>query len=355
MKQLSSIELRFLLRELELLVDKRIDKVYQLSGNEFLFQFGRANLRIILPSLAFIAPEKPQAPEKPSDFCMVLRKYIQNSRLRKIEQLGSERILVLEFEKDEKVTLIVELFSKGNLVLVKENKIVSALLCHKWSQRTIRGGIDYTPPPAKVNLFEIKEDELKRIIQSSTKESIVKTLATDLGLGGLFAEELCSRSGIDKEKKTADSSSLYKELKKLLSEKISPAIVLENNLIKDAVPVQINNYANYKKTKTFSEALSLIYAQDSVAEKTKSGDAAFQKELKKLEAILDSQKKSINEISSEIKEYESKAKYIYEHYGEFQQVLLLLKDLKRKKQLKGLKNKLIKAIDEKEGTFVVEL
>ena len=93
MKQLSSLELHFLVKELQPLIGKRIEKIYQLSKDEFMLQFqGKQILRIILPSLLFLTDTKPVAPEKPTDFCMVLRKYIQNSRITALEQLFSERI-----------------------------------------------------------------------------------------------------------------------------------------------------------------------------------------------------------------------------------------------------------------------
>jgi predicted ribosome quality control (RQC) complex YloA/Tae2 family protein len=356
MKQLSSVELRFLVRELNELVDKRVDKVYQLTEEDFIIQFqGKTILRIVLPSMIFLAEEKPAAPEKPTQFCMTLRKYLQNARIRKIYQVSSERILVMEFEKEEKAELIIELFSKGNLILTKDKKIISARLFHKWGNRTIRGGIEYVFPPAKANLFEITEEEFKKIIDSSNKESIVKTLATDLGLGGLFAEELCARTGIDKEKKSANASAIYKELKKLLKEELSPSIVMEEGSIKDAIPIELKGCSETKKTKTFSEAIYTMFLQDSKSQKKKTKDATFQKELEKLNRILETQKKTVEETALEIKEYESKAKYIYEHYQEISSILEVIKDLKKKKQLKGINNRFIKRIDEKEGKAVIEI
>ena len=58
---------------------------------------------------------------------MYLRKKIGTARLRKISQIGFERILNLEFEsKETKYNLIAEIFSKGNIILLKENKILVA-------------------------------------------------------------------------------------------------------------------------------------------------------------------------------------------------------------------------------------
>nr|MCU0405335.1 NFACT family protein [Chitinophagaceae bacterium] len=60
-------------------------------------------------------------PEKPPMFCMLLRKYLSQARLKKIQQIKSERIVELRFETiDEEYSLVIELFANGNIILVKD-------------------------------------------------------------------------------------------------------------------------------------------------------------------------------------------------------------------------------------------
>ena len=48
------------------------------------------------------------------------------------------------------------------------------------------------------NLFDLKEEDLSLLLKNSKKDSLVTSLATELGLGGLYSEEVCLISNIDK-------------------------------------------------------------------------------------------------------------------------------------------------------------
>ncbi len=151
-----------------------------------------------VPDYIYLTDYKEKSPEKPSGFCMVLRKNLEQSRLRSIKQLGSERIIELLFEKKEKHKLFIELFSPGNIVLCKEeDTIISALETKKWKDRTIRGGIAYVFPKREINFFDLKKKELKELLKSTEKDSLVTCLAIDLGLGGVYAEESCLLAKIE--------------------------------------------------------------------------------------------------------------------------------------------------------------
>ena len=56
------------------------------------------------------------------------------------------------------------------------------------------------------------------MLNKTNKESLVKALATDLGLGGKYAEQLCEISGIDKNHLPQDVKNidkLFSSIKKL--------------------------------------------------------------------------------------------------------------------------------------------
>ena len=115
-KELSSIEFKYLLDEFSQLADAKIDKIYQPDKQDVIFSFhvpgiGKKMLRIVLPGMIWLAAIKPEMPVKIYGFCSLLRKQLSNARLRKIEQIESERIIKLEFEtKEGKYEVIIELF-----------------------------------------------------------------------------------------------------------------------------------------------------------------------------------------------------------------------------------------------------
>ncbi|PIY59898.1 hypothetical protein COY95_04660, partial [Candidatus Woesearchaeota archaeon CG_4_10_14_0_8_um_filter_47_5] len=207
-KELSSVDLFYLTREFQQLISGKIDKIYQCEhdgAGEFLFIFhipslGKKILRIMLPGMLYLTDYKPETPLTPSGFCMFLRKYLTNARLRSLSQFQPERILEFVFEKKEgSYHLIVELFSPGNILLLKEdNTIMSALLCKKWKDRDILPKKPYTFPQSPYNLFTIDAQALLGFLSSTDKNVLVTALAVDLGFGGKYAEEISLRAQLDK-------------------------------------------------------------------------------------------------------------------------------------------------------------
>ena len=230
--ELTSLDLYYLVKEFQDLVGARIDKIYEQEEdkNEFLFIFhksgvGKMMLRIKLPELAYLTDYKQTFPDTPPGYCMFLRKHLSGAKIKEIRQKGFERILEIFFTtKDGIRILICELFSKGNMLLVDEElKIRGLLKSQNWQARIVRGGVKYEYPPEQTNTTSIGQEQFKDIISKSKMDSIVKTLAVDFGLGGFYAEELCKRAKINKEKKRLDEKELgklFNELKGLFNEEV---------------------------------------------------------------------------------------------------------------------------------------
>jgi len=208
MYTISALDLHYLVKELQLLISAKVDKIYQPDKTTLIIRFhipntGKKILRIDLPSHMFLTDFKGEIPEQPSGLCMMLRKNIGNSRVREISQLGFERIVKFVLEtKVGKFNLYAELFSQGNIILTTEDDMIKgAVITKKWKDRTIRGNIKYEYPKRDIDFNTIKKADFVKVIKNSDKENIVKTLALEFGLGGMYAEELCLRAKVDKDKK----------------------------------------------------------------------------------------------------------------------------------------------------------
>ena len=119
---------------------------------------------------------------------MALRKKLKNSRLKSFEQVDFERVVKLVFETKEGVlNLYIELFSKSNLVLTNKDNLILASLSSENTKRIIKKGEEYILPKKEHNFLTLKENELVNILANSDL-SLVKTLATKLSLGGVYAE-----------------------------------------------------------------------------------------------------------------------------------------------------------------------
>ncbi|MFH1212148.1 MAG: NFACT family protein [Candidatus Woesearchaeota archaeon] len=363
--EITSLDLHYLVKELSVLENARVEKIFQSDSNkrDFLFIFhksktGKFLLRIMLPSMLFFAKQKPDFPAQPPGYCMFLRKHLTDARITKIEQHTFERILEFTFSsKEQEYALIIELFSTGNIILCNsDHKIISPLENQNWKDRTIRGGIKYEYPPKKTNTKEVSFDEFYELL-TSAKKSAVKTLATAFSLGGAYAEELCFISGIDKKSEKLnrqDAEALFKNLK-LLFEKNEKAAAIEQS----AFPFSLKTAGQEKKAEefnTFSEALQHIscFYEESKA------DSPQQVVNEKKQDIAKNQEAKIREFEIRATECQRAGELLYEHYSEVDSILSRIQELKKKKSWNEIKeelkkNPLFNSLDEKAMELVLDI
>ncbi|MFC1768483.1 NFACT family protein [Nanoarchaeota archaeon] len=367
--QISGVELYFLVKELQGLVDGKVEKIYNPKKEEVIFtlhlpNIGKKILRIVAGKYMYISESRESAVE-PTGFCTYLRKQLSNARIREIIQLESERIVKIVFEKKEgKKNLIVELFGRGNILLTDSNDVIlTAVDYHKFKDRTIRPKETYTYPKREINVFSLHIDEMKKAITSTEKDSLATFLAVDLGLGGVFSEELCLRVGFDKKRKPNDLSlkeqhKIVEELFTLLKSKLKPNIITKEGKLKDILPIEMEVYKGLDKEDfgTFSSALDSGISKFLLEKKPTSKEL----EIKRLQRIIDAQEKKLEEMKKAEVENREKGEKIFENY---QVIDSLLKDLNKiekehswqeiKTKLKG--HKLIKNVDVKEKKITVDV
>ncbi len=347
MKIFSSFDLHYMVKELQSLLDTKLDKIYQDKDMLVLSLFKSDKFLLkITPSSVYLSSYKFET-EKLPQFAVVLRKYLSQARLRSIKQHGFERIIEFEFEKQDKYLLIAELFSSGNIILCdKDYKIINCLHNQVWRHRTIKPKENYSYPPSNnPNLFDLTPDNLK----SLSKENIVKSLAIDFNMGGSYAEELCSRAGVNKNKKQLDEP----EIKKLISSlKHFEKIELKPNVTSDNVfPFEFANTKPLQYFNTFSEAVDFFDSNIKVV------DAAYAKKVGKLNKIVEKQKEQIDFLNQEALINREIGDVIYKNYAYVKEVFDAVK-LARDKRIsweeiaKKLKTK---GIELKQGKVSLEL
>jgi predicted ribosome quality control (RQC) complex YloA/Tae2 family protein len=140
MKQLSSVDLYFLTKELTILENQRIDNFYFENDTFYLKVYvkNHGNLFLTNKVSKYIYLGKSKAESShPPNFIIFLRKYLKNGFIREVKQIESERILKFRIEKkndnDELVSfyLIFELFANGNLVVCDNNMNIKNSLYKK--------------------------------------------------------------------------------------------------------------------------------------------------------------------------------------------------------------------------------
>ncbi len=365
--ELSSLEIGFIVDELKPLLGAKLAKIYQLEGKDVVLLFhksalGKIKVRVVPPRGVFLTEQDYEYPETPLNLCQQLRKYIENARLKEVRQFNSERIMEFVFEGNAVYRMIIELFSKGNIILCNEDYSIIAVAERQfWSDRKIIPSAEYIKPKQKNNFNNLSREILISILKSSNKDSVVKVIAMDLGLGGEYSEEICILSSIDKTKEPKSVSEeeagrIVDSVNALIEAEKKPSIVFKDSKAVNVVPFRMKSLgdAEFKDFDNFSSALDYYYA--NVFKKPSS----IERKINEISRIVASQEEMLENINAEIEEASSKADAIYGSYSQVKEVIDELGKARKKFSWKEIKervkgNKVIKEIDEKQGRVVVEV
>ena len=243
----------------------KIDNIYEIDGELLILKIKthlneKKNLIIKNDSRLNFTNFNYPIPKYPSQYIMSLRKYLKNRRILSVSQHNFDRIIIFEISNKEgnPWKFIVELFNKGNYILVDENNIIKvAKKYQKLKDRDILANRSYKFPQSYgVNPFELNHEDFIKLIKK--EEEIVKILARNINIFGIYSEEICYRSevkkikfGVNLDKEQIDK--LYKSFKSLRNElmftEINAHIVYNDNDLEISVlPFKLKIYEKNKKS-----------------------------------------------------------------------------------------------------------
>jgi predicted ribosome quality control (RQC) complex YloA/Tae2 family protein len=346
-KGMSSFDIAAMVKELQLLIGGRIDKAFQLERDILLLrirvpEIGRKDLVIVLGKWLYLGFDPQEAPKTPTSFAMLLRKHLNNGKITKIEQHGFDRIMIIHIGKAECYQLICEMFGEGNVVLVMDNKIIQPLIPKSWSAREVRAHREYVFPPSRVDVRKLDLKGFEEILNASKKD-MVRTLAMDANLGGIYAEEICLLSGIDKEKKVSELNGMEKEkvfenIKKLIDSLQSTSgglLIYEGDLPKDIIPFELEGYKDIK-TEKFDDFSKAIEKYLSLGKEEEPVDAAFDDLRGKYERQLVQQERAVLNQKEKTGKYKKIAELIYSNYAECEKVIKVIREGIKEKDISEL-------------------
>ncbi len=358
--EVSSVLLHFLVKELKVLEGGKVEKIYQIGKDTVIFRLyadgKKYNLRFSLPGVVCLTSQEFNAPMLPPGFCMFLRKYLSGARLLKFEQRDFERIVLLIFSsKGETYVLIVELFKPGNLVLCKERDsslvVINSFSRQRFKDRVIQARSEYVFPPALINPLVVSPDELVLLVDKSDR-NLVKTLASRLGLGGVYAEEILARCDLDKEKKSIsldEAKVLVGAFGNFFSESLSP------------VKSDSNVYPFPLLTKSGSSISSISEGIDSLStlEKGEVKSSVIKKKKDKVASLVDIQEGMVKKFEGAILDNQEKGEFIYSNYQDFKVLIEEANNIRKKVGLDGLekelkKNPRFKSLNKKDKEIVLK-
>jgi predicted ribosome quality control (RQC) complex YloA/Tae2 family protein len=362
-RELSSVDLAAIAGEVDEYAGARVDKAYLYDDDRLRLKcrdFDRGRVELIVDvgdrkHVRVADPDNvPDAPGRPPNFAMMLRNRLSGATLAGVTQYGFDRILRIEFERDQdSTTVVAELFGDGNVAVLDETgEVIDCLETVRLKSRTVAPGSQYEFPSARFDPLTAEYQAFEaRMADSDT--DLVRTLATQLEFGGFWAEELCTRAGVAKTKAIADADdddyeALFRVVEalrdRLTATDLDPRVYYETvdretaadesppEVRVDVTPVPMEEYAGDRSESfsTFTEALDDYYANFDADERAVSASAAggggrdrpdFESEIETKERIIAQQEGAIEDFEADAAAEREKAELLYANYDLVDEIL----------------------------------
>jgi len=307
------------------LVGGRINKIYQPSDKELTFTIRNHGKNQTLYLTAHsnyahvnIIDSKLDNPTKPPNFCMLMRKHLQNGFITKIEQKGLERILVIHIDSSDELgyvttkRLIVEIMGKhSNIILINEDNVIydsiKRISPYMSKVRQIMPNqpfkfLEYD----KENLINLTEENFYKKMENNPEQKTSRYIfMTYEGFGPNLAKEICNRCDISFRRKNKlltkeEQTKLFNTLREIkeiiINKKYIPYLILNENTgdLVEFSPIYLSTYSGKEysqlKMNSFSSLIDRYYSE-------KIAKNAIKQKSSNLTAILS---KRINSLSKKI-------------------------------------------------------
>lgn len=324
------------------LLDGRINKIAQPETDELLLTIktpgGQRRLSISasasLPLIYLTEGNKP-SPMTAPNFCMLLRKHINNGRITKIWQPKLERIIHFEIEHlDElgdlcKKELIVEIMGKhSNIIFCNEDGTIIDSIKHVSSQmssvREVLPGRTYFIPDTmeKSDPLSVSFAEFQRVLTEKPMPLSKAVYTSFTGISPVVAEEICYLSGIDSSLTPRELSEdllthLYRQFTLYFEEvsagHFSPTIYYHGAEPKEFSALPLTHFSQYirKEYDSISRLLEDYYAEKNTLTRIRQKSVDLRRVV---QTALERNRKKYDLQAKQLRDTENREKF--KVYGE---------------------------------------
>lgn len=313
----------------------RVMKIYQPNHTEILMvvRQERENKQLLLsahPQYAriHITEDKRENPTEPPVFCMILRKHLAGSFIKKVEQQENERIIHIHFQTRNEIgdistkILIVEIMGKhSNLILVDEesNMILDSIKHISNSQnrhRIIVPGATYNHPPdqGKLDPFIMDEDRFIKRMDFNAGKLEQQMVHQFMGVSPLFAKEVTNRANLGN--KESYQLAFFEMIDQLKQHHYEPTIWKAKKESFYIIPLHTKEGLALEKYPSISKMLDHFYSgkseRDRVVQRAQDLSRVLQNEQKKNHRKLTILENTLEE-SERADDYQRKGELLTAH------------------------------------------
>lgn len=306
---LAGIELRYLVDQIsEATQDYYVSNIYGVTKDSILFKLHHTEksdiFMMISTSGVWLTSVKIEQME-PNRLLKRLRSDLLRLKLKKVEQIASERITYFTFAGFDKEFVIVgEFFGEGNILLCNnEMKILALQHSIDVRHRKLGVGLVYTPPPMNgLDVIKITESDFEELKTSDLPAA--KWLGRTLGLPKKYVEGIFEISEIDS--KCLGNNLTSEQIKKLydttkdivtnvITGKHEPIII--RNEKTEIIPIRLGKLDDKcTVVNSFIEGLDTVFTENLVEIGKSIQTGGSDKKIKELESQLAEQEKAIDTV-----------------------------------------------------------
>ncbi len=308
----------------------KINKIAQPENEELLLTIkgnGKTN-RLLISSnaslpLIYLTNTKKESPLSAPNFCMVLRKYLNNGTIKSISQIDFERVIKIEIEHLDELKdlstkyLYIEIMGKhSNIIFTNsENVIIDSIKHISYaisSVREVLPGKEYFIPKQenKISPLTVTKSEFMEILGKPTtvSKAIYKSFT---GISPFIAIGIADNANIDADYSTGALSqemkdSLYVRFEEYISDiscnRYNPNIILENGIPKDFAPVILRSFDDIVEFDDMSSLLESYYSErnriTNIRQRSSDIRKIVQIHIERAAKKLDIQKKQLDDTNN---------------------------------------------------------
>ena len=274
------------------LIGNRIYKIAQPEKDELILTVKGScgQVRMLMSAdaslpLLYLTQKNKTSPMTAPNFCMLLRKHLQNARIVSVTQPGLERIVRFELEHLNELGdlcrkyLIIELMGKHSNIIFcdDQDKIIDSIKHISGmvsSVREVLPGRQYFIPKTqdKAELLSCSQEEMAAVLRAKSLPLFKAVYTGFTGISPSIAQELCYRAGVDADLPSAglEAEALDRMVSVLSglaadirSEKFCYNVVYENKQPAEYAAVQLSSYeeGQRRRFECISELLEYYYAE----------------------------------------------------------------------------------------------
>jgi len=322
---LAGIELRYLVDKIsEQVQDYYISNIYGITKDSILFKLHhteKSDLFMMISTFGVWLTKVKIDQMEPNRLLKRLRSDLLRLKLKKIEQIGSERIAYFTFEGfGKEFVLVGEFFGDGNILLCsKDMKILALQHSIDVRHRKLSVGLEYTQPPENgLDIFNISESDF---VELGTTDLIsAKWLGRTLGLPKKYVEGIFEIADVDPKKignllTPEEIKKIFKTTKQIVTDVISGnhnSVIIRNEKT-EILPLKLGILeGEITNVDSFIEGLDVVFTENIIKKGKSVQSSGSDKKIKELQTQISEQEKAIETVRERSKNITNVANSLFE-------------------------------------------